>query len=314
MMNCFITRTGSYLPGPAVENSKIQSYLGSVEGDDEVRDLVLSMNGITQRHYAQDTQQKPTEDVYDLGANAVKACLGNNNLTNPVTYLSTGTTYAPLAAPGYASILHHRLQQQNCLSRPVEVSAHSGICSSAAGAMVAAVRAVDSGHHHSAICVGAEHSSEVLKAGAIAPVDDRDQHESLRNTKWFNSMFLRFMLSDGAGAFLLQDQPISDKLSLQVNWTHSLSFANEAPLCMQLENQNAQLSQDLSVLSRYLFPCARKFLSSAMQSNDDRLDSYSIILPHMSSFFFRRKMENVIAEACGNSKQPVSTSTRSVLD
>ena len=302
-MHCYITRTASYLPGPAVENDDIQQYLGSLDGEAEIKDTVLSMNGIVRRHYAQDEQQQRTHDVYDLGAQAVQDCLAEK--TAAITYLAAGTTYAPLAAPGFASILHNRLRDRNYLDFPVEISSHAGVCSSAAAALVGAVRAITTGQHSSALAVGAEHASEVLKASLIHPVDDRDQHANVRNSQWFMSVFLRFMLSDGAGAFLLQNCPAANGLSLRVNWTHSLSFAHETPMCMKLDNRTGLLSQDVSVLSRHLVPAATKFVSSGLECNSDTLDSYSIILPHMSSFFFRRKLERIISSHSQDPLQPV---------
>lgn len=296
-MPCFITQTASYLPGEAVGNDGIQRYLGVLEGESEVRSKILAMNGIRRRFYAQDERQVPTHDVYDLGAEAV-SLLASRADCHETTYLAAGTTFAPLAAPGYSSILHSRLSGKGVLQHPVEISSNAGICSSASTALVGAVRAVASGDHREALCVGAEHSSEVLKSTAIRPIDDRDQHENLRNSQWFMSVFLRFMLSDGAGAFLLRDRPNEKGVSLRVNWTHSLSLANQAPLCMKLENHNSLLSQDVSILSKHLFSTAGVFLEDAFEKHNDSVDTHTIVLPHMSSFFFRRKMERIIAD-CG---------------
>lgn len=304
-MPCYITRTASFLPGPAVENDEIEQFIGSLDGEAATKEKILSMNGIVRRHYAQDHLQQKTHDVYGLAARAAQQCLSEHEAADSVTYLAAGTTYTPLAAPGFASILHHRLQADGCLNYPVEISSHAGICSSAANAMVAAIRSITAGHHRTALCVGAEHASEILKSSVIQPVDDRSQHENIRNSRWFMSIFLRFMLSDGAGAFLLQDRPDSESVSLRVNWTHSMSFAHEAPLCMKLEGRTALLSQDLSVLSSYLVPLAGKFLDLALETQRDALDSYSIILPHMSSYFFRRKMERVIASHSSDRENPV---------
>ncbi len=304
-MDCFITRTASYLPGPPVENEDIQRYLGALDGEAETMDKVLAMNGIVRRHYAQDEQQRQTHDVYELGSRAVRNCLTGEIEAGDVSYLAAGTTYTPLAAPGFASILHHRLRECDRLGHPVEISSHAGICSSAASAMVAAIRAVSVGDHRTVLCVGAEHASEILKASVIRPVDDRVQHTNLRNSRWFMSVFLRFMLSDGAGAFLLQDCPDPSRLSLRVNWTQSMSFAHETTVCMKLESRTALLSQDLSVLSRHLVPCGTKFLAAALEAHGDTLDSHAMILPHMSSFFFRRKMEKVIAAHSGDARNPV---------
>lgn len=304
-MRCYITRTASYLPGPPVENDEIERHLGSLAGEAEVKEKILSMNGIVRRHYAQDDRQQPTHDLYELGAQAAENCLTEAGDAPAVTHLAAGTTFAPYAAPGCASLLHSRLSGRQLLPRPVELSSHAGICSSAAGAMVGAMRAVAGGAHRAALCVGAEQASEVLKASAIRPVDDRAEHVNVRTSRWFMSVFLRFMLSDGAGACLLQDRPAAQGLSLQVNWTHSLSFAHRAPLCMKLESRTGLLSQDLAILSTYLFPAADSFLQDALATHDDTLDAHTMILPHMSSFFFRRKMERVIASHCRDPQRPV---------
>lgn len=298
-MSCFITHTGSFLPGPPISNDQIETYLGSLEGEEDVRDKVLRMNGIVTRHYAQDEQRRPTDDVYGMACKAIEDCLLSRatlSTENHVSYLAAGTTYAPFSGPGIGSILHDRLQQQNLLRHSVEISSHAGICTSAAAAMVATIRAVNSGEHQSALCVGSEFSSNVLKEETIQPIDDRAEHTELRKSKWFMSVFLRFMLSDGAGAFLVQDRPRESDVSFQVNWTHSRSFAHETPLCMKLENEGVRLSQDVSILQRHLFKCTRQFVAEAMKKNNDDLARYRMILPHLSSFFFRRKMEKVMQE------------------
>ena len=301
-MPCFITQTGSFLPGPPVTNDKIEKYLGRLEEEAEVKKTVLRMNGITTRHYAQDENQQPTFDVYSLAVEAIGKCLQDIKVDGSLSFLSAGTTYAPLGGPGLGSILHDRLRSAGLLGHAVEVSSHAGICTSAAAAMVAAIRAVDAGQHSSAICVGTEHPSSALKAGAINPIDDRDQHTELRRSKWFMSVFLRFMLSDGAGAFLLADKPKPNGVSFKVNWTHSRSYAHETQLCMKIENQGVRLSQDISILSKYLIPTARKFTADAMQRHNEDLADYRMVLPHLSSFFFRKKMERVMSEFSSSDK------------
>ena len=105
-MPCYITRTASYLPGPAVENDEIERFIGSLDGEAATKAKILSMNGIVRRHYAQDHLQQKTHDVYGLGSSAAQQCLSEHKETDSVTYLAAGTTYTPLAAPGFASILH----------------------------------------------------------------------------------------------------------------------------------------------------------------------------------------------------------------
>jgi 3-oxoacyl-[acyl-carrier-protein] synthase-3 len=42
-----------------------------------------------------------------------------------------------------------------------------------------------------------------------------------------------------------------------------------------------------------------------METNNDRLGSYRIVLPHLSSYFFRRMMLKIIRELCSGSEETV---------
>jgi len=102
------------------------------------------------------------------------------------------------------------------------LTAH-GICSSSAMAVKAAVNAIKVGEHRAALVVVSELASRLFKntryeaAGGHAAID-------------FNSEFLRWMLSDGAGAWLLQSEPRGK--CLRVDWMRSFSHANAFPVCM----------------------------------------------------------------------------------
>jgi len=305
-MNCYITGTGGYLPGDAINNEDMSSFIGDLEGESEIKKKILRMNGIKQRYYALDRNQNPTHDVYDLATLAVEDCLDNSAHAESIGYLSAGTTNAPLVAPGLASIVHSRLAELEILRESIEINSNSGICTSAAQAIVNACRVVSMGEHSSALSVGVDQPSDILKSTSIDVPNDRDSHaDDIQNSRWFMSVFLRFMLSDGAGAFLIQDKPASDRISFQVNWTHSKSFANKAPLCMKLENRTLLLSQDVNILNQYMSQYSREAVVSAMEVNNDQLGSYRIILPHLSSYFFRRMMLKIIRELCSDSEEIV---------
>jgi 3-oxoacyl-[acyl-carrier-protein] synthase-3 len=305
-MNCYITGTGIFLPGDAINNEDISRYIGNLEGESEIKEKILRMNGIKQRHYALDRQQNPTHDVYELATLAVKDCLDDCGHKESIGYLSTGTTNAPLVAPGLASIVHSRLAEMGIINESIEINSNSGICTSSAQAIINACRAVSLGEQASAISVGVDQPSEILKSTSIDVPCDRDSHsDDIKNSKWFMSVFLRFMLSDGAGAFLIQDKPAPSGISFQVNWTHSKSFANEAPLCMKLESRTLLLSQDVNVLNQYMSRYSRESVLGAMETNNDRLESYRIVLPHLSSYFFRRMMLKIIRELGSGSEKTV---------
>ncbi len=295
-MTVYITRTGSFLPGPAVDNEDIHRYLGVVPGEESVRERVLRMNGIQQRHYALTEDQSPTHDIYELAAQAVEECGIRADGCSKVGYLSAGSTHTPLSGPGLSSLLHGTLAERGVLTHSVEVNSNAGICTSAAAALHNAYRALDRGEHEAAICVGAERPSEVLKStgfqGGDAPESEEERQD--RRSPWFMSVFLRFMLSDGAGAFLLENQPSDSGISFGINWMFARSFAHEAPLCMTMDNRNMLLSQDVDILSKHMIPCTRTFVEMAMEHHRETLCSYDFILPHMSSFFFQRQMERLM--------------------
>src|SRR4029453_13264332 len=100
MADCYITSTGSFLPGEAVDKEGIDQYLGRIIGERRVQKKILAVNGIQTRHYALDKKQNPTHSIYELAAEAVKDCLAQDRKSAEIDYLSAGTTYAPILAPG----------------------------------------------------------------------------------------------------------------------------------------------------------------------------------------------------------------------
>lgn len=311
MTDCFITSTGSFLPGESVDNDSLSHYLGHVLGEGRIRRKILSINGIETRHYALDRKQNATHTIYELAAEAVRHCLAGDRNGVHVDCLSAGTTYAPLLAPGVSSLLHDQLSRDRVISHSLEINSNAGICSSGAQAIVNAARAIKAGDVRGALCVGVEHSSAVIKSKAFRTVYDiwtilRDVHSS----KWFMSVFLRFMLSDGAGAFLLERQPRKDGLSLRVDWTYSRSFANEAPLCMKLEGEPRVLSQDIRILAKYMAPLSKKAVEGALCEYGETLDRYSVVLPHMSSYYFEPSVRRIMDQLSTGRQVPYWTNLR----
>jgi 3-oxoacyl-[acyl-carrier-protein] synthase-3 len=311
MTDCYITSTGSYLPGEPVDNEHIEQYLGNVIGQKRIRSKILNANGIQTRHYALDKKQNETHSLYEIAAKAVMNCLPQDKNPLPIDYLSAGTTYAPLLAPGLSSLLHDQLSKDKVIDHSLEINSNSGICSSGAQAFVNAARAVKSGDADAAICVGVEQSSVGLKSKAFRTTYDipailRD----VRTSKWFMAVFLRYMLSDGAGAFLLEPQPREDHISLKVNWTYSRSFANQAPLCMQLPSKTMILSQDVAILARYMAPLSKKALEGALCAHEETLDNYTMVLPHMSSYYFEPAVKKALAKLSPNRAVPYWTNLR----
>ncbi|HKJ37147.1 MAG TPA: 3-oxoacyl-[acyl-carrier-protein] synthase III C-terminal domain-containing protein [Anaerolineales bacterium] len=311
MGDCYITSTGAYLPGNPIDNESIQHYLGKVLGEGQVRDKILHANGIESRHYALDKNQNATHSLYELASEAVKDCLSHDRNSLDISYLSAGTTLAPLLAPGVSSLLHDQLSKDNVLSQSLEINSNSGICTSGAQAIVNGTRAVKSGDSDAAICIGVEQASDGLKSKKFrTEYDIPTILRNVRKSKWFMSVFLRFMLSDGAGAFLLEGQPSKQGHSLKVNWTYSRSFANEAPLCMQIQSRPMILSQNIRILARYMAPLSKRAVAGALHKHGETLDSYAIVLPHMSSYYFEPSVIKIMSELSPNREVPYWTNLR----
>lgn len=217
-MNAYITAAGAYLPGPPVGNDEIAARLGGVdERGDRIRRRILAANGIAKRHYALDAQGRTTELNEELAANALNAALGDRGLgAADLDMLATATTQGDLLVPGFASMVHGRLG-----GGPMQVLSAAGVCASSLAALDAAVAKVRLGDRRRAAVVGSELSSRWLRGSRFNGGGDVD------------AQFLRWMLSDGAGAVLVEARPRPDRPSLRVDWVRTVSLAHEHAVCMR---------------------------------------------------------------------------------
>ena len=75
----FITSLGKFLPGEPISNDQMEEYLGKVRGrPSRARSRVLSQNGITQRYYAIDKEQRSLFRNWELAVNAIKDALARS--------------------------------------------------------------------------------------------------------------------------------------------------------------------------------------------------------------------------------------------
>ncbi len=223
----YITASGNYLPGQPIGNEEMESYLGAVNGkESRLRKKILKSNGIVSRHYAMDREQRSTHQNSELAANAIVDCLRKSTIDkSKVDMLAVATTQGDLPLPGMASVVQAVLQLPPC-----EILTTHGVCSSSMMALKSATNAVRLGDKRNAIVCASELSSRLLK---------KSRYEALDNQEFdFEAEFLRWMLSDGAGAMLIQDTPRQRGLSLRVDWIEILSFASSYDLCMSCGTTN----------------------------------------------------------------------------
>jgi 3-oxoacyl-[acyl-carrier-protein] synthase-3 len=212
----FITGTGAYLLGEPVESDAIEQRLGLVAGKaSRLRARILKSNGIKKRHYALDDKQRTTELNEELAAKAVTSALKDRGLfLDEVQMLAVGTTQPDLPVPGFASMVHGRLG-----GGPLEVLTAGGVCASSFAAFAGAVRAVGAGEHQVAVAAGSECVSRMFKGSRFEKEGALDPEREAKGFYCdFDADFLCWMLSDGAGAVVLEPKPRPSGLSLRVDW------------------------------------------------------------------------------------------------
>jgi 3-oxoacyl-[acyl-carrier-protein] synthase III len=311
MQRVYINAIGKCLPGEPVSNDQMEAYLGKVNGQaSKVRQRILKSNGIQQRYYAIDQQQKTRYSNSQMAAIAVRDLLHQANLEpQGVDLLSCGTTLPDLLVPGFASMVQGELPELPAL----ETASTQGVCCAGISALNYAVAQVALGHRRNAIAVASEFPSRLFKHSKFEAEKTIQAGEPLS----FDTEFLRWMLSDAAGAFLVQSHPNPQGLSLRVDWIELVSHGNAYPVCMSA-GQAAQadyqswldyptyteaaeagamnLRQDIRLLDDVLKLGVEGWLKliDLGRINPDEIDW---LLCHYSSHFFRDKIVTLLDKA-----------------
>ncbi|KIA62173.1 3-oxoacyl-[acyl-carrier-protein] synthase III C-terminal domain-containing protein [Nocardia vulneris] len=323
-MDAYITATATYLPGDAVANDEMESRLGLVAGKESAfRETILKHNGIRSRHYAISRAGHQDHLNDELAARAVDALLRARGLPlSEIGLLAAGTTLPDLVAPGFASMVHGRLAEYGHAA-PLEILTAGGVCTSGAAVLRHAVNAVCLGAHDRAIVCASELMSQIMRGRRFERESIRTatQSEAPKDYEYFNSEFLRWMLSDGAGAVLVENQPAPDRPSLRVDWVAMTSYAHMLPTCMYIGADNAEaptpghtvwsaatvddaeaagmlmLRQDTRLLGKHVVEIIGQELERLIKVGKvDTARSYDWYLPHISSYFFWPKVADRIRE------------------
>lgn len=309
----FLTRTGAFLPFEPVSNDDIESVLGQVGGKpSRARRLVLRSNGIQSRHYAIDRATgEPAMSNAQMTAAAIRA-LGAD--IGHVDCLATGTSLPDQLMPNHAVMVHGELGWPR-----LEAVSCAGICLSGTAALKHAWLSVRAGEAQRAVATGSELASPILLARNFdAEVEHKLHALEERPEIAFEKDFLRWMLSDGAGAVLLETAP-RGPLSLRIDWIELSSAAHELPACMYAgadKNDDQSLrgwlrfsngdwqaksvfavKQDVRLLNENIVRAAlREPLAEVIAKRHLHVDEIDWFLPHLSSQFFREPVIQALAE------------------
>ncbi len=320
-MQAFITQICGFLPNPSVPNEAIETVLGQAGGRPSMtRRRVLQANGILARHYAIDPASGAQSHTNaQLAAAAVRLLVERTglDLLSNLALLSCGTATADQMIPGHASMVHGELQ-----AAPCEIVSVAGACCTGITALKYACLAVAGGEHPRAVVTASELTSPLMRASHFAPeLAERAAALEKNPTLAFEHDFLRWMLSDGAAAMLVEPEPIArGKMpALKVEWIDSLSFAGEAEVCMyhlaakrdgklvswkSVEDPQEwvrggffNMGQDARMLSEQIGQLVgRKGLGAMLKKHPLSVDEIDWFVTHHSSNYFLPEVQKRIAE------------------
>jgi 3-oxoacyl-[acyl-carrier-protein] synthase III len=307
-MQVFITSLGKFLPGNPIGNEAMETFLGRIGGKaSRVRKRILEQNGIHTRYYALDEEQRTRISNASMAAEAVRCAVKRAGLElDEIDFLAAATSQGDLPLPGFASMVHGELK-----SAPCEIATAHGVCASGVMALKSALLAMQHGGKQHAVACASELASRLFKASRF----ERQGAVKERGLS-FDTEFLRWMLSDGAGAAVLAAAPGASGLCLRIEWIELVSFAGQFEPCMYVgpskgngamqswldypsfeaaaEAGAINLRQDIRMLDEVVRHAVDGLLRVAKRNN---LEPHSVdwLAVHYSSDVFRHKSHDLAA-------------------
>lgn len=306
MREVYITRVSKFLPNEPVSNDQMEDYLGKIDGrPSRAKSIILRNNQIKTRHYAIDKETgKSTHTNFQLATKAIEGLLDENFKKDDIELLACGCVTPDQLLPSHAAMVHGELK-----CKETEIVSISTACCAGIQAFKYAFMSVKSGNSENAVASGSEKCSGWLKSDKFD-----DENHDLKNLEEnpmiaFEKDFLRWMLSDGAGAVLMESKPNSNGISLRIDWVDILSYANELESCMYAgceKNPNGELTgwaelkpaewsarsifafkQDTRLLGENIVKWGGKMWKKVCEKHHVDVSKITYFLPHLSSEFFR---------------------------
>jgi len=309
MQNVYIRAVSKFLPNKAVTNDQMEGVLGFVNGKpSRARSIVLRNNRIVQRFYAIDENGNPTHNNAQLTVEAIRELIAQTGVSvEEIDILSCGTSSPDQLLPSHASMVHGLWQ-----NKPMEINSATGICTSGMNALKYGYMAISSGTAKKAVCTGSERVSSWLRADKYNNEADKLIRLEQNPVIAFDKDFLRWMLSDGAGAMLLGNEPNPNGISLRINWIKGVSYANELETCMYagaVKDENGNLiswsdtdpenwltesffaiKQDIKLLDEHIIGKGAESICKILSENNTKQEEIDYFLPHISSYYFHDRL------------------------
>ena len=280
------------------------------EAHTKARKLTLRNNGIKQRHYA-----VPGETNASLSASAILNLNDGSFPLEKMELLACGTSSPDQLLPSHSSMVHGALSKLSPTNvPPCEIGGVSGVCCSGVFALKYGYMSVLSGNSENAVVTGSELFSTFMKDENfdidLTPEDLQEMEQDPYTA--LGKKFLRWMLSDGAGAFFLENKPADDgRISFRIEWVDLLSHANELETCMysgaikddagelhgwreyelsgDMPKRLMTIKQDINLINREMARVSvQEILGAVVKKRGIKAEEIDYFLPHLSSYFFAR--------------------------
>ncbi len=316
MIETYITRIAKFLPNEPVRNEEMEDYLGYINGKaSKSKAIVLRNNGIKLRYYALDKDGSPTHTNAEMAALAIKNLFKDDpDALNNIDLLSCATSSPDQLMPSHGVMVHGYLSGTNS----IEVVSPSGVCCAGMHALKYAHMSVKLGDKKNAVSCASERLSPVLRSSKF-----EDEVQKLLKLEQnpilaFDKDFLRWMLSDGAGAMLVQDKPNDTGVSLRIDWIEGCSFANTEQPCMYMGSEKEEdgslksykdfdtneaieksifsIKQDVKLLGEKIVKLGFTNMKEILTKRGVSMDGVTYFLPHISSYYFENKIDEFFTQ------------------
>jgi len=297
-------------------NEEMEKYLGYVNGQaSKMKGIVLRNNGIKKRYYALTSEGKVTHTNAQMTSLAIRELAKSADIElKSIPLITCGTSSPDQIMPSHGVMVHGWLPE----SAAAEVITPSGNCCASLHALKYAYLAIKSGEVDSAICTGSERFSSILRSDHYEDEIEKLSQMEANPRLAFEKDFLRWMLSDGACAFLLSDKPARLGLSLKIDWLVGASYAHLAETCMYMGGEKEKdgslksymefdqqelldksiftIKQDVRLLDANIVPYGYDKLRSVLETKGLTVDDFDYFLPHLSSEYFRGKISEILKD------------------
>jgi len=307
----YINRFSSFFPNEPVENDEIEQYIGLVNAQSNIaKRLVLNKNGIKRRYYALNKAGEVTHTNTDIAANAVRGLLDEHLTLDQIDLLACGTTTPEQLIPSHGVMVHGCLKG----NKTMEVVSFAGSCCTGMQALKYTYLSLLAGDSQRAVCVASERASAWANASYFKEESDLLNQLSEKPILAFEKEFLRWMLSDGGVALLIENQPSEEGLSFRIDWLDITSFAHEKETCMYaggekdaqgnfvgwsqfpesewLKKSLFSVKQDTRILDKNIVSLGGRFLNRLIDKHKFNPEHIDWFMPHLSSMFFKDKIKD----------------------